>query len=42
MLEFGMRLVCICRYTARDYTLVVKALFAQIVKQLLRTVGLDH
>ena len=27
---------------ARDYTLVVKALFAQIVKQLLRTVGLDH
>lgn len=42
MLEFGMRLVFIRRYTRAGYTLVVKALFAQIVKQLLRTVGLDH
>lgn len=42
MLEFGMRLVFIRGIPARDYTLVVKALFAQIVKQLLRTVGLDH
>lgn len=40
--QFGCVSFLFVGIPARDYTLVVETFFAQIVKQQLRTVGLDH